>query len=301
VHSIVGSIFSGNYVIGNLGATYGGAVMLNVGTLNVDQSTFTGNSASGQGALGGAIYVDSGTLNVSFSRLAGNSASSGGSGVYSHGSNSAFTTATNNWWGCNGGPTIAGCDQVGSDGGETPIVTPWMVLTLTASPNPIVIDQPTTLTASFRQNSAGDPLTQANVSMLAGVPITFDGAVLGTISSPQTSIQLDGAATVTFIAAGSTGTGHANATVDGATVTASIAIEAPLNLVSVTLTISGPVIRFAGIPSSIYVVQSAPAVNGPWTDFADSTLTADSTGVITYMDSTSPAPQARFYRTRTGP
>jgi Big-like domain-containing protein/immunoglobulin I-set domain protein/polymorphic membrane protein len=489
VHSISSSTFSGNYVLGNLGATFGAAILLNTGTLNVDHSTFTGNSAGGQGARGGAVYVDSGTLNLSFCRLAGNTASNGGSGVYNHGSNLANTTAQNNWWGCNGGPGSAACDQVGSDGG-TMNFTPWIVFIHTASPNPILVGQPTTLTATFRQNSSGTPLTQADVSVLAGVPITFGGAILGTISAPQAGIQPDGTAAATFTAGSSPGTGHANATVDSSSVSANITINQPpavttqpsnqavcpgtaasfnaaasgtpapgvqwqnstdngstwanitgataatltvpgvtpsqngnqyravftsiagiatstpatltvnatpvagpdtlgtsenvgvnalvakllandsspingpltisavtspstaggtvalsgasftytpannfvgtdsftytlsdgrctsqgtvslivspsntqtLNVISITVTSSSRILQFAGIPSKTYVVQWAPEGDGPWTDFADGTLTAGTTGVITYTDTTSPAPATRFYRTRLGP
>jgi hypothetical protein len=50
-------------------------------------------------------------------------------------------------------------------------------------------------------------LTQADVSILAGVPITFDGAILGTISAPQAGIQPDGTAVATFTAGNSPGTG----------------------------------------------------------------------------------------------
>jgi hypothetical protein len=489
VHSVSGCSFSSNSVVGTLGATFGGAVYLNTGTLNVDHSSFTGNSSAGQGALGGALYVDSGTLNMSFSRLAGNVATNGGSGVYNHASNSANTTAQNNWWGCNTGPTVAGCDQAASDGGSLNFA-PWIILTNSASPNPILINQSTTLTASFGQNSAGDPLTPTNVSALIGLPITFDSAVLGALSSAQAVIQSDGTATATFTAGNSGGTGQANATADNGVATALITINQPpgvttqpsdqavcpgdsasfmaeasgvptpsvqwqlsidngstwtnvagavstnlivsgvteaqsgqqyqavftnvagsitsnpamlsvnatpvaasdtlgtrvntsvdaevtnlltndsspisgpltltsvispstgggtvvlngttltytpptnfigndsftyilndgrcsaqgivnvtvttgngqtLNSISILVTSTNRVVQLAGIPANTYVVQSAPAADGPWTDFADGTLVADATGLITYTDSTTPAPPSRFYRTRTGP
>jgi hypothetical protein len=489
VHSISSSTFSGNYVLGNLGATFGGAVLFNNGTLNVDHSTFTGNSAAGQGARGGALYVDSGSLNISFCRFAGNVAANGGNGIYNHGSNVANTTAQNNWWGCNGGPGASGCDQVGSDGG-TMNFSPWITLTNTAAPNPILVGQSTTLTASFRQNSGGASLTQPDVSVLVGLPIIFDGAVLGAISSPQTTIQPAGTAVATFTAGNTPGTGQANATVDsgiatalitinqapavttqpsdqaacpgsdasfvaaasgtpapgvqwqistdggstwanisGATSTtltvpgvtppqngnqyravfssvagtatsnpATLTVNAPpvavadtlgtvqnvsvnalnskllandsspisgplsisavtspttaggtvslngssvtytppssfigpdsftytlsdgrctsqgtvnvtvsasssqtLNVISIAVTASNRTIQFAGIPGRIYVVQWAPASSGPWTDFSDGTSTADATGLITYVDTTSPVPATRFYRTRVGP
>jgi hypothetical protein len=333
-------------------------------------------------------------------------------------------------------------------------------------------------------------LTQADVSILAGVPITFDGAILGTISAPQAGIQPDGTAVATFTAGNSPGTGQANATVDSGVVTAVITInQAPavtnqpsdqavcpgngasfttaasgtlgpgvqwqnstdngltwanvtgataatlavpsvtssqngteyravftsvagtatsnpaaltvnatpvagsdtlgtgeniavnalvakllandsspingplsisavaspstaggtvvlngasftytpainfvgtdsftytlsdgrctsqgtvsvivsssnsqtLNVISITVTGSSRILQFAGVFSTIYVVQWAPAADGTWTDFTDGTITAGSTGLITYTDTSSPVPAARFYRTRVGP
>jgi hypothetical protein len=74
-----------------------------------------------------------------------------------------------------------------------------------------------------------------------------------------------------------------------------------LNKISVTLTLTGRVVVFAGVPGITYVVQWEASAAGPWTDFADGTLAAGSTGLIQYTDSTSPVPSARFYRTRVGP
>lgn len=279
VHSISGSTFSGNYVIGNLGATFGGAILLNTGTLNVDHSTFTGNSAGGQGARGGAVYVDSGTLNLSFCRLAGNTATNGGSGIYNHGSNLANTTAQNNWWGCNGGPGLAACDQAGSDGG-TMNFTPWIVFTNTASPNPILVSQSTTLTATFRQNSSGTPLTQADVSVLAGVPITFSGASLGTISAPQAGIQPDGTAVATFTAGSAPGTGQASATVDSGSVTAFITINQspavttqPSNQSACTSTAASFSAAASGTPAPGVQWQNSTDSGSTWANITGATAT----------------------------
>ena len=224
IHYISGATFSGNYVLGNSGATFGGAVFFNNGTLNLDHSIFTGNSAGGAGAQGGALYVDSGNLIISFCRLAGNTATNGGSGIYNHGSNQANTTAQTNWWGCNGGPLAGGCDQAGSDGG-TLNVAPWIVLSNSASPGTILTSQSTVLTATFRQTSVGAALSLSDVSVLSGLPITFDGALLGAISSPQATIQIDGTASATFTAGNSPGAGKANATVDNGVATATITIN----------------------------------------------------------------------------
>ena len=489
VHSISDSIFTGNYVLGNSGVTFGGAIHLNTGTLNVTTSTFTGNSATGQGGQGGALYVDSGAVNVTYCRIVDNTVSTSGSGIYNHSSNSASTVAQNNWWGCNLGPGTSGCDTVASDGGNTTFA-PWIVLTNTLSQNPILINQSTTLTASFLQNSAGNPLSAANLGTLIGLPIAFDAPILGTLSGAQTTIQPNGTATATFTAGGTPGTGQANATVDNAVVTSDItifqipvittspgdqaacvgsdatfsaaasgapspfphwqlstdsggtwnevsgantttlvvpavaspqngnlyrvvftngvggatsqvatltvnttpvanpdtlgtgqdlAVTAPIgkllandtspiggtltilgvsspstsggtvtlggssvnytppagfqgtdsftytlsdgrctaqgtvnitigpnnsggqNLVSLSITSSNRVVSFSGIPARNYVVQWAPAADGPWNDFADGSLDAGPAGLIVYIDSTSPVPPARFYRTRVGP
>jgi predicted outer membrane repeat protein len=489
VHSISDSLFSGNYVLGNSGLTFGGAIYLNTGTLNLSASTFTGNSATGQGGQGGAIYVDSGTLNVSYCRIVGNTASASGSGIFNHSSNSAITSAQNNWWGCNSGPGASGCDTVASDSGNTTFA-PWIILTNAANPNPILINQSTTLTASFLQNSAGTTLSAANLGTLIGLPIVFDSPVLGTLSSPQATIQANGTATVTFNAGSTPGNGHANATVDNGVSTADItiyqipvvttspvnqaaclgtdatfsaaadgapapvtqwqvstdngttwgdlsgatsptlvvssvaglqdgnryravftnlvggttsvvatltvnappvanadtigtvqdlALSAPVgkflandtspingtltvlsvtspstaggtvslagssvsytppngfqgsdsftytlsdgrctaqgtvnvtigagnaagqNQVSLTVTATNRVIRFSGIPARNYVIQWAPATDGPWSDFPDGSLTAGAAGLLSYTDSTEPVPPTRFYRTRVGP
>jgi hypothetical protein len=489
IHTISDSIFSGNFVVGNSGPTFGGAIHLNTGTINLTTSSLTGNSSSGQGGQGGAIYVDSGAVNISYCRITGNIAANGGNGVYNHASNSAQTTAQNNWWGCNSGPGAAGCDAVATDAGNT-TVSPWIVLTNTPNPNPILITQTTTLTASFLQNSSGQSLSAANLGALLGLPIIFDAPILGSLSGAQGNIQANGTATATFTAGGTPGNGHANATVDNGVATANITVyqiptmasqptdqaaclgsdatftagasgaptpsaqwqvstdsgttwaeisganaaslllssvtspqngnafrvvftnvvggttsavatltvnalptanpdtlgtvqdvtvsgliakllandtspingtlsitavtssslaggtvtlgasavnytppngfsgldsfqytlsdgrctaqgtvsvtvtsanAAGQNLVSITVNSTNREIRFSGIPNRFYVVQWGPAADGPWTDFADGSIQADTTGSLTYTDTTAPVPPTRFYRTRVGP
>ncbi len=237
VHTILNTVFANNQVIGSSGNTYGGAIELNTGTLNILNSTFTGNvatSGTSTGGEGGAIYVDSGTGQVSFCRIVGNSAPNGGSGVHSHASNGANILAANDWWGCDGGPGVSGCDVATTDaGGLTD--TPFIVLSNTASPVNILPGQSTTLTASFLQNSVGTALTPAQISVLLGLPVTWTGAVLGTLSSSQPTIQNNGTAMATFTAGAVSGTGQASATVDNGIATALINIICP----SITGTLNG--------------------------------------------------------------
>ena len=236
VHTIFNSVFVNNEAVGSSGNTYGGAIDLNTGTLNILNSVFTGNtvtSESSSGGQGGAIYVDAGTNDISFCRIVGNSAPNGGGGIFAHASNGANVVATDNWWGCNGGPGIAGCDVASSDGGGL-VFNPYIILTNTASPLTILPGQTATLTASFLQDSAGSVLTPAQISVLLGLPVTWNDAVLGSIVSPQTTIQPGGKAQAAFLAGPTSGTGMANATVDSGTATALINITCPTIIGSVS-------------------------------------------------------------------
>jgi hypothetical protein len=150
--TITNSTFSGN-TAGATGSA-GGALLLggNAGspTFTVNGSTFTGNQATHATGIGGAIYIGGGTLNLgntAANRIVGNSAgitTSSGLGV-----RGGTANATNNWWGCNGGPgSGTGCDK-GDNSGGTLTFTPWVVVTNTPSPNPILVNQTTTLKGTF--------------------------------------------------------------------------------------------------------------------------------------------------------
>ncbi|HEY3762541.1 MAG TPA: choice-of-anchor Q domain-containing protein [Verrucomicrobiae bacterium] len=224
VHAIGSSIFSNNFALGPaLGDVVGGAIYLNTGTLNVNASTFTSNSVSGPLQEGGAIDVDSGSLNITFSRLLGNAGLGGGSAIFNHLLNNATTSAENDWWVSDAGPGLA----VSGFG-----VNAWLELNLFADPNPVLVNNPATLFATFVTNSAGVPVPPANLGLLIGLPITFGGAVIGTISGMQTTIQNSGTATADYTAV-ALGTDNVNATVDGVTVAVQIIIAATnLNVVN---------------------------------------------------------------------
>ncbi|MBC8097621.1 MAG: hypothetical protein H7Y43_17605, partial [Akkermansiaceae bacterium] len=223
IHNISGSTFRNNSVIGNSGNTYGGAIQLNGGTLNIVNSTFVTNSATGPGGLGGAIYADSGTVNLRFCRLVSNTATLGGGALYNHGSNGANTFATNNWWGCNGGPGIAGCNVVTGDG--TLVFNPWLIITNTASSVTLNRGQSTTLTASVRRNSNNQTFTAAQVPVLIGLPLTWSAGTSGTLSGAQTTVQSTGQATATFNNTNTCSYGTPSVTLDNGVATANIAIR----------------------------------------------------------------------------
>ena len=59
---------------------------------------------------------------------------------------------------------------------------------------------------------------------------------------------------------------------------------------------NGWALRFGGIPYQSYVLQSAPAVSGPWADVSGP-VDADVTGMVQFTDPT-PASTTQFYRAR---
>jgi CSLREA domain-containing protein/fimbrial isopeptide formation D2 family protein/uncharacterized repeat protein (TIGR01451 family) len=188
-------------------------------TTTLSKVTITGNTAT---TSGGGIQVDASTpgnnLVMSFSRLAGNSAPSGNNLDNVAGA----VTATDNWW---------GTDSPAATINGTVTFDPFINLTHTASPGTIKINQSTTLTASFLNDNHGNPVGLANLTELIGLPITFNNAVDGTITSPQATIQASGTATATFNAGNVAGGGKADAIVDQATVTANIIVLEPLRIV----------------------------------------------------------------------
>src|SRR5205823_12769713 len=179
------------------------------------------NMATGNG---GGIHVDASSpqaLHVNFSRVVGNLAAAG-TGIDNI---NGTIDATDNWWGCNQGPSTAPCDTI-NDPNLLVTFDPWVVLSHTPNPAAIAVGSTSTLTASFLQDNHGTAIPVANVSVLIGLPIQFNNPVLGTLSNQQTSIQASGKATATYTAT-APGAGHADAIVDSATVTANITNVGP--------------------------------------------------------------------------
>ncbi len=171
------------------------------------------------GIDGGGIHADAsiGSLRINYSRVASNTAPA--AAAFSSLAAPGAVIASNNWWGVQSPATV-----ISGNAG----FTPWLRLTHTANPNAIPNGGASTLTASVLTNSGGVYVPVANLGVLVGLPITFNNAVLGAISSPQSTIQASGNATASFNAGSSTGTGGADARVDNATLTAGITITCPV-------------------------------------------------------------------------
>ena len=103
--------------------------------------------------------------------------------------------ATNNWWGCNDGPGLAGAG--GGDHVSANVdFDPWLVLKLKADPASILPDGvlTSTITADMTQNSSGVP---AGGTVPDGTRISFY-VDTGSIVSPATTTN--GIATTTYTA-----------------------------------------------------------------------------------------------------
>ena len=190
----------------------------------IDHSVIASNAA---GAQGGGVFNGSGSLTMNFDVIVGNTASGNpaSSGLRN---NTGAINAENNWWGCNQGPTVSPCDSVS---GAVGTIAAWLSLSHTASPSTILVNQSTTLQADFFTNNLNTGIAASDLVALNGRAVVFNNAVLGTISGADPTIS-GGKANATFTAGSTGGNGSTDATVDSATVTASILINQPASVVT---------------------------------------------------------------------
>ncbi|HBB87033.1 MAG TPA: hypothetical protein DC047_05410, partial [Blastocatellia bacterium] len=210
---------NGNTIAGNQAGANGGGIFANVSATTAktySKNKITGNSAN----QGGAIFNTNGSLALNYNLIVGNSTTALVSSSFH--STAGTVTATDDWWGCNQGPNNPSslCDKM------TGAVEPnYLVLRHNATPNTILVNTSASLQADFYTDSAGAVILPVNLVALEGRPIVFNNAVLGTISGADTQIS-NGKANATYTAGSTGGTGSADATVDHATVTAFINIQA---------------------------------------------------------------------------
>jgi len=162
-------------------------------------------------------------------------------------------TATNNWWGCNAGPGATGCDPLSTTG----VYTPWLVLSLSASPSVITPGGVSALQADLNHNSQGADIS-AQGTVPNGISTAFS-ATLGTVA-PLVTQTANGASGSTLTAGGVTGTGVVSATVDHQTVTRTIIIK--------------PDTYYLYLP---LVMKNYQNISGP--DLVVTALSADASGV----------------------
>jgi hypothetical protein len=162
--------------------------------------------------------------------------------LYNHASNGATTVATNNWWGCNGGPGTAGCDVVAGDGSaSTLIYSPWLILTNSASPATIARGQSTLLTAGVLLNSLNQTLTASQVAVLIGLPLSWNAGPDGILGPAQSVIQANGQATAWFTNDNTCNSGLPTVTLDNGAASAFIPVQCPDLTLSLTDNVNGSI------------------------------------------------------------
>jgi uncharacterized repeat protein (TIGR01451 family) len=224
------TVISGNAAGANGGGTQvGGGLYLDQAspdTATLTKVTITGNTATGNGG-GIAVGNDSGagSTTIHFSRLAGNTGAAGSNNLDN---DRTAVNATANWWGTN-----TPANTITNRNTGTTNISTFAELTNTASPAVIKINTSSTLTGDLSKDNNGSAATFAgNLDVLIGLPITFNNPILGTIPQAQPeTLNSSAQATATFNAGGTSGNGHADATVDQQTVTANIAVVEPLRIV----------------------------------------------------------------------
>ena len=218
--SVSGSTFTGNRAVSTiLSYTFDGGAISNNGNLTVTGSTFTGNVGDLGGAIsnwgnstvlgstltsnnatsdGGAVYNE-GKLTVNFCRIIGNLIkvptyiSSTGHALEDINNYKGSVNVKYNWWGSNSGPSK------GRVVGAT--VSPWLLLTLNASPTTIKARGTSTITADLLHDSSGGYHSYSGGHAPDGIPVSFT-TKFGAISSKAYTVN--GAAKST-LKAGSTG------------------------------------------------------------------------------------------------
>lgn len=230
----------------------GGGLWFNGNNSTVTETTITGNSAGNSTVgSGGGIFVNGssgGALTVSFSRLTNNTAETGSN----LGNESGTVTATDDWWGTNSpAGTISG----------TVTFDPFIVLSNTASPNLLKVGQTSTVTASFLQDDKGNAISASNLDVLIGLPtsgsIFSDTVSDGTLSNVQTTIQSNGEATETYTAT-SGGIDTVDATIDAATVPATITVLFPPSIAKAFSATHIPVFTFSPITATLTFTITNP-------------------------------------------
>jgi PGF-pre-PGF domain-containing protein len=225
-----GAIFNGGGTVTISGSQFAGCsgefggAILNHGDASILSTTLISNEAS----EGGAIYNNGTIPSVTFCRFFNNTARSTGSAI---GNDFSISNATNNWWGANS-------DPAGSISGPVPY-TPWIVLSITASPASITPSQSSVIRVNLTNTSAGSETASGGTFVPDRIPVAF-GLSSGTgMFSPPGGNFSSGTNTTVFSPA-SDGIARITAIVDGQTVFIDIPVRFSPPVISGITPATGP-------------------------------------------------------------
>ncbi len=234
----------------------------------ITSTNFLSNSAY---TTGGAIAVgtdyttaEGNILQVSLSRIFGNTSTNGVSGLalgQPGGANVGEAIATDNWWGCNDGPTTSsdGCDQAalyqnGSTTG-TLTVSPWAVFGLKAASTSIGLGNSTGLSITLDTDFSGNPISGAFPAVATNYPYSFSVTGVTADPIPNGTFSTAGTGTATLTPT-SVGNGTVFATFDNQTDSVNFTVSTAATL---QLSVSPSTNFFYGQPPTLVTVQFNPS------------------------------------------
>jgi predicted outer membrane repeat protein len=172
-----------NCIFNNNKATnLGGAIENYLSITIITNSTIINNTAT----YGSAIWHDGGTTTVHFTRFVGNTASQG-SVIHCY---SGSVNAENNWWASNNSPSSKVYGSVD--------YSPWIVLTINATPSTVTVGGTSTVTADLTYNNFGEDTSSLGLVPTSGIPLQFGNDSLGNLTITNTTFNSTNQATTVF-------------------------------------------------------------------------------------------------------
>ena len=264
-----GIILSGSVLSNNSTGGSGGGIWSNPSgdgsQTTITSTNFLSNTASSTGgaiAMGIETQAEGNILQVSLSRIFGNTATGGASGLANgaSGQGAGQAIATENWWGCNTGPTTAsdGCDQATLFNGAGSLTTaPFAKLGFSADVTTIPPGGSANLTVSLNTDSNNNSITGAFPAVATNYPYTYN--VTGvTVSPALTTGTFNTSGVGTAVLTPTTGgNGSVTATFDGQTDTINFTAQSAAGT-SLAITATPSASYSYGQPSG-FTVQLTPS------------------------------------------
>ena len=263
IGTITSSTFTHCQVTGSTG--FGGAID-NSGTITtITSSTFTGCSATYNG---GAIFNNLGDSigTIHFSWFFDNTAGLGPA-MYNLGT---LTSTTDNWWGTN---ASASGSVYGVSG-----YSPWLNLTVTASPSTITYLQTALIQVNLTYDSPTYDTASNGTFVPNGIPVTYSlSGVPGTLG--VTGGNLISGANSTVFTPSSIGTAEITVAIDSQQITVPVTVNNPIPLTGIGATTGTPQVGLAltngtVTPAGATVLiqwNESANINGPYTPIAGAT------------------------------
>lgn len=222
--SITRNIFRGDNATSADGtATPGGAILQLHGAATISSNYFRGTDASDGAAI---LHAAAGTLTSKYNSFARSS------GTAVRTSAAVPATLTDNWWGCNGGPSTTGCPIADVANGS---VWPHIVMLATATPTTISTGETAELTVTLDHNSAGASLGAFDLTAFDNETVDWDGIAPADADALAYTSFANGRSDNEYTAGSTGGPGSITAHVNSASATLPITVREAVTFTSPTI------------------------------------------------------------------